>query len=124
MPESRIPALADTSKKATFAWLTALHRHGMLFCLDDKPEDIFTISDGSRTFSDDEAKEVAGILDMLFAKHGDGLHGLAFEVLSRTFHTQPERRAFTMPSGFTFRMASSFEKNWASQVTSRTRPLA
>lgn len=94
MPESRIPSLAGTSKKATFAWLTALHKRDMLFCLDDKPEDICKISDGSRTFSDDEAKEVTGILDVLFAKHGDELHGLAFEVLSRTFHTQPERRAF------------------------------
>lgn len=94
MSESRIPILAGTSKKAASAWLSALHTKGLLFCLDDQPEDIVTIADGSRTFTDDEAKEVTGVLNKLFAKRGDELHGLAFEVLSQTFHTRTERKAF------------------------------
>ena len=93
MTESRIPQLHGTSKKAAFTWLTALHKQELLFCLDDKPEDIFRISDSARLYSDDEAKEVTGILDVLFAKRGDQLHELAFEVVSRTFHTRAERRA-------------------------------
>lgn len=93
MTESRIPQLDGTSKKAAFTWLTALHKRELLFCLDDKPQDIFRISDGARLYTDDEAKEVTGILDVLFAKRGDQLHELAFEVVSRTFHTRAERRA-------------------------------
>ncbi|MFC5521932.1 hypothetical protein [Polaromonas jejuensis] len=94
MAESRIPPLAGTSKKAAFAWLTALHKAGLLFCLDDKPQDIVTIADGSQTFSTEEAQEITQILNRLFGKHGDELHGLAFEVLSKTFHTYAERSAF------------------------------
>ena len=94
MTESRIPVHGGTSKKAASAWLSALHTKGLLFCLDDQPEDIVTIADRSRTFTDDEAKEVTGILNTLVAKRGDELHGLAFEVLSKTFHTRTERKAF------------------------------
>lgn len=94
MTQSRIPPLAGTSKKAAFAWLTALHKQEMLFCLDDDPQNILSNADNSPLFTDDEAKEVSKILGLLFGKLGDGLHGLAFEVLSRTFHTHAERRAF------------------------------
>jgi hypothetical protein len=62
--------------------------------LDDDPRDIFNISDNARSFTDVEAMELTQILDELFGKLGDDLHRLAFEVLSRTFHTPSERRAF------------------------------
>ena len=94
MVESRIPELIGTSKKAADAWLTAMHKRGLLFCLDDKPLDILKISDGSRIFTDNEANEVSKILDRLFEKRGDELHELAFEIVSKTFHTYTERRAF------------------------------
>lgn len=93
MTESRIPQLTGISKKAAFAWLQAMHARELLFCLDDRPQDIVRISDGSRLYSDEEAGKVSGILDMLFQEHGDDLHDLAFEVVSRTFHTPAERRA-------------------------------
>lgn len=93
MTESRIPQPHGTSRKAAFAWLQAMHRQELLFCLDDRPEDILRISDGTRLYSDSEAREVAEILEALFAKRGDELHELAFEVVSRTFHTPAERRA-------------------------------
>lgn len=93
MTASRIPPLDGTSKKAAFAWLQAMHKQELLFCLDDRPEEILRISDGTRLYSDNEAKEVAEILALLFAKRGDETHDLAFEVVSRTFHTPAERRA-------------------------------
>lgn len=99
MAQSRIPPLAGTSKKSVFAWLTALHKQKILFCLDDDPRDIANIADGSPLFTDDEAREVSEILGLLFGKLGDELHGLAFEVLSRTFHTRIERRAFKILYG-------------------------
>ena len=93
MAESRIPLITGSSRKAVFTWLTALHKGGLLFCLDDKPEDIVSVSNGSLTFSDDEAKEVSKILSRLFEKLGDELHCLAFDVVSKTFHTCAEQRA-------------------------------
>lgn len=94
MNESRIPHPLGTSTKAAAAWLATLHKRSMLFCLDDDPREIVLISDGSRMFSDREAEKVSSILDILFLKLDDKLHDLAFETLSRTFHTKAERRAF------------------------------
>ena len=94
MTESRIPELAGTSTAAANAWLNALHKRGLLFCLDSDPKDLVKISDGTPTFSDSEAVEVSEILDRLFQKRGDELHELAFEIVSKTFHTRAERRAF------------------------------
>ena len=94
MAKSRIPHIRGDSKEEVFAWFTALHKRGLLFCLDDDPRDIFKISDDARLFTNEEAAELSAILDALFVKHGDVLHELAFEVVSRTFHTRAERRAF------------------------------
>ena len=94
MTESRIPELTGTSKAAANAWLKALHKRNLLFCLDSDPKDLVKISDGTPTFSDSEAVEVSEILDRLFEKRGDELNELAFEVFSKTFHTRAARRAF------------------------------
>lgn len=99
MINSRIPQLAGTSKKAAFTWLTALHKQEMLFCLDDDPGDIRKIADDSRLFTNDEAIEVAEILNRLFKKLGNELHDLAFEVVSRTFYNRAERRSFKIMYG-------------------------
>lgn len=99
MAESRIPELTGTSKKAANAWLRELHKRKLLFCLDDNPAELFLISDGTRMFTDDEAQEVSGLLNRLFEKRGDELHGLAYETLSKTFHTRAERRAFKVMYG-------------------------
>lgn len=94
MAESRIPHITGTSREEVFVWFTALHKRGLFFCLDDKPQDIVKISDGSRLFTNQEASELSAILRSLLVKLGDELYGLAFEVVSRTFHTRAERRAF------------------------------
>ena len=99
MAESRIPELTGTSKKAANAWLQELHTRGLLFCLDNDPAELFQISDGTRTFTDDEAQEVSGLVNRLFEKRGDELYGLAYETLSKTFHTRAERRAFKVMYG-------------------------
>ena len=99
MAKSRIPKLTGTSKKAANAWLKELHMRRLLFCLDNDPAELFQISDGTRTFTDDEAQEVSGLLNRLFEKRGDELDGLAYETLSKTFHTRAERRAFKVMYG-------------------------
>lgn len=93
MHKSRIPHLADTSKKATTAWLANLHKQSMLFCLDENPKNIVLIADGSPMFTDNETVEISSILDILFSKFGDELHNLVFDIISKTFHTPAERRA-------------------------------
>lgn len=93
MHKSRIPPLTSTSQRAAFSWLSALHKRGLLFCLDDKPQDIVNISNGLPTFTSEEAEEVEVILDRLFVIRGNELHELAYEVLSKTIHTPAERRA-------------------------------
>jgi hypothetical protein len=94
MAESRIPELTGTSKKAANAWLKELHTRGLLFCLDNNPAELIQISDGTRTFTADEAQEVSGLVTHLFEKRDDELYELAYETLSKTFHIRAERRAF------------------------------
>lgn len=99
MIKSRIPELTGTSKKAANAWLKELHTRGLLFCLDNNPAELFQISDGTRTFTDDEAQEASGLVSRLFEKRGDELYKLAYETLSKTLHTRAERRAFKVMYG-------------------------
>lgn len=99
MNDVRIPQLLGTLKKAAFAWLTAMHQRGLLFCLDDDPQGIVSISDGARLFTDAEATEISEGLHRLFAERGNELHELAFEVVSRTFHTRAERQALKIMYG-------------------------
>ena len=99
MNDVRMPQLFGTSRKAAFAWLTAMHHRGLLFCLDDDPRAIVSIATGVRLFTDAEATEISAILNHLFMQHGDELHELAFEVVSRTFHTRAERQAFKSMGG-------------------------
>lgn len=94
MAKSRIPHIRGDSREEVFAWFSALHKRGLLFCLDNDPRELFKISDDSRLFTNEEAAEISVILHALFVRHGDVLHELAFEVVSRTFHARAERRAF------------------------------
>ncbi|WP_296753154.1 hypothetical protein [Thiobacillus sp.] len=99
MVKSRIPRIRGNSREEVFAWFSTLHKRGLLFCLDNDPRELFKISDDSRLFTNEEAAEISTILHALFVRHGDVLHELAFEVVSRTFHTRAERRAFKIMYG-------------------------
>lgn len=92
MTESRIPQLTGTSKKAAKKWLNELHKLGLLFCLDNDPFELLSISDWSRAFTDHEATQLTEILDCLFKKQGDELYAFAYETLAKTFFTPAERR--------------------------------
>ena len=92
MPQSRIPKLISTSRANAIAWFQSLHKLDLLFCLDDDPATLVCITDGARVFTNLEASEVSATIDRIFQSLGNEAHELAFEVLSRTFHTQQERR--------------------------------
>jgi len=98
LPQSRIPKLINTSRANVFAWFHSLHEQGLLFCLDDDPATLVRITDGEPMFTNLDAREVSATIDRIFQSLGNEAHDLAFEVLSRTFHTQQERR--TMHSAY------------------------
>ena len=98
MPQSRIPKLINTPRANVFAWFQSLHQQGLLFCLDDDPATLVRITEGEPMFTNLEAREVSATIDRIFQSLGNEAHDLAFEVLSRTFHTQQERR--TMHSAY------------------------
>ena len=99
MAPNRIPRLTANSVEATQSWLSRMHKHGLLFCLDDDPRDIVCIDNGMPTFTSKECSSVSAIRDRMFAALGDKVHDLAFDVVSRTFHTREERRAFKAQYG-------------------------
>ena len=99
MVNSRIPTLVDTSPVHVVAWFQMLHERGILFCLDDDPASLVRIVDGGLMFTALEAHEVSAIVDRIFSALGDEAHALAFEVLSRTFHTKQERLAMQAACG-------------------------
>ena len=68
-----------------------MHGLGLLFCLDDRPEDIVQIANGLPTFTPDECAELRSILSRLFASLGDTVLELAFDIFSSTFHKAGER---------------------------------
>jgi hypothetical protein len=92
MTTQTIPELRGASKRAATTWFSEMHKLGLLFCLDTPPHDIYRISDGARTFTDEQVKSVTSVVNALFDKHGDAVHEFAFEVVSKTFHTPAERR--------------------------------
>ena len=92
MPQSRIPKLINMSRANVFVWFQSLHRQDLLFCLDDDPATLVRIADGEPMFTNLEAREVAATIDRIFQSLGSEAHDLAFEVLSRTFYTEQERR--------------------------------
>ena len=93
MTTCKIPKLKADNAKAAKSWLQRMHRRNLLFCVDSNPQDLVKISDGSPMFTALECVELSAILDRLFAAIGSEVHDLAFDVVSRTFHTRSERRA-------------------------------
>lgn len=91
MKPSRIPRLSATTPTAARSWLRRMHSAGLLFCLDDDPRDIVSIATGEPTFTAEECATVSKMVDQLFAALGDDVHALAFDTVSRTFHTRKER---------------------------------
>lgn len=99
MPTSRIPALSNTTHAGARKWFTQMQKRELLFHPDDSPSEIIGIADGKPTFTQAECEEVAQALKLMFMHHGDTVYELAFDVVSRTFHTPAERKAFAALNG-------------------------
>lgn len=94
MTTMRIPKLTGTTRSAAASWINRLHKKGLLFCLDDDPADIVKTADGEPMFPQSDVDKLNEIVGHLYTAIGDEIHELAFEAVSKTFHTRPERRAF------------------------------
>jgi hypothetical protein len=99
MPTTRIPTLPNSTRAGAQKWLAQMHKQELLFHPDDNPSEIIGITDGKPTFTQAECDEVAQALKLMFMHHGDTVYELAFDVVSRTFHTPAEGRAIAALNG-------------------------
>lgn len=97
--KTRIPELHSSDKAGARIWIEEMHKRGLLFCMDDKPEDIVNISNGARSFTESECATLNQYLDSLYQTIGDDVHAIAFDALRQTFFTKEEREAFDMSYG-------------------------
>lgn len=63
--QSRIPKLHDTTFDGALLWFSEMQCSNLLFHPEDDPADIIRISNGERTFSDGEVKELRFLLNEL-----------------------------------------------------------
>jgi len=63
--QSRIPMLQDTTFDGALLWFSEMQCGKLLFHPEDDPADIIRISNGERTFSDREVKELRFLLNEL-----------------------------------------------------------
>ena len=67
---SRIPKLNDVSFDGALLWFSEMQCQNLLFHPEDDPAEIFTISDGMQTFSNQEVIELRFLLEELEAGIG------------------------------------------------------
>lgn len=68
--QSRIPKLTEVSFNEASLWFSNMHMQEVLFHPEDDPAEIVAISDGTRTFSDEEVSEIRVVLDTLESSIG------------------------------------------------------
>lgn len=78
--ESRIPALHGLSFDHALRWFSELQCKGLLFHPDDDPNDIVSILDGEKSFSDVEVAEARFVIGELFTELGDDVYEAAYPI--------------------------------------------
>ena len=69
--QSRIPMLHDATFDSALLWFSEMQCGNLLFHPEDDPADIIRISNGERTFSDREVKELRFLLNEIEEVIGD-----------------------------------------------------
>ena len=84
--QSRIPKLTVASFDGALMWFSELQSSDLLFHPEDDPDQIFKISDNSKTFSASEVRELRLILDELEDAIGhDDVVGAAYPTFMNAF---------------------------------------
>jgi hypothetical protein len=91
--KTRIPELHSPDKTAARLWMEEMHKRGLLFCMDDRPEDIVDIQSGEQRFTESECATLNQYLESLYQTIGDAIHEIAFDVVRQTLLTKAEREA-------------------------------
>ena len=80
--QSRIPKLTEMSFDGALMWFSELQYSDLLFHPEDDPDQIFNISDNSKTFSACEVQELRWVLDELEDEIGhDDVVSAAYPIL-------------------------------------------
>jgi len=82
MEQCRIPVYENRSSEGVRTWFNAMSAQELLFHPDDEPSEIFRISTGERTFSNQECQMLKAILDEMFSQHGDAVYDIAFPIFA------------------------------------------
>ncbi|MGB4812566.1 MAG: hypothetical protein WBP13_08830 [Methylophilaceae bacterium] len=84
--KSRIPKLNEVSFNGALMWFSELQCGGLLFHPEDDPDQIFKISDNSKTFSNSEVRELRLVLNELEDAIGhDDMVGAAYPIFMNAF---------------------------------------
>lgn len=81
--QNRVPQILGMSQVAMDRWFNQLYLDGLLFNPDDQPKDIFVISTGQPTFTEEECLVLNESLDRLFMYHGDKVYDVALKYCHR-----------------------------------------
>ncbi len=82
---SRIPDLASDTFDGMLFWFAEMSANDLIFHPDDAPDQIFSIRDGTRFFTQPECVKLDEILAHLFEKHGDRVHEACYPVYMKRF---------------------------------------
>ena len=85
---NRIPECKDFTFDGMLDWFAEMSVNNLLFHPDDDPADIFTIADGTPTFSQNEAVQLRNILDDMFAANGDDVYEAAYPIFMKRMGIQ------------------------------------
>lgn len=68
--KSRIPQLTEVSFDGALMWFSELHCEKLLFHPEDDPASIINVIDGTRSFTNEEVKELRSTIGKLQARLG------------------------------------------------------
>lgn len=86
--QSRIPVLHGLSFDHALMWFSELQSTGLLFHPDDDPNDIVSIREGGKVFSDVEVAEARFVIGELFTELGDNIYEAAYPVFMNAMGVQ------------------------------------
>ncbi len=81
---SRIPQWTDRNFDGILVWFSEMSVRGLLFHPDDDPSEIFSIANGTRTFSDAEAVELRSTVAEMFELKGDKVYEAGLPIFRAT----------------------------------------
>ena len=81
----RIPPWTDRNFDGMRVWFSEMSVRGLLFHPDDDPSGIFSIADGTGTFSDVEAAGLRSTAAKMFESRGDETYETGLQVFRAAF---------------------------------------